>query len=339
MARRLKNLQLTRVDRVDKGSNPGSKIVLFKSNAEPTRRDVAKATFDDLMNQATVAVRAGVNDLSYVEHVTEDNVAIYRNYDGVRMGIALSRSGDTFETDGDPYAVMLDFRPVTKSDASASGEGASTVTINKEGLTAEQLASVDEIEKELADAVAKAAASDAKIAELEKAAAETGEPGEEVDVLKGLSDSARVIVEKAQSDAAEAQAMVAKMQDEADTAKYVGIAKSELAATGDAATELGSVLKSIVKSHGSDSTEYQTVLRTLKAAAAQSEDALDVLSKNLGSSGEGRSAGPAELKNLAKAYAQEHGVTGIEAMRAIRKANPDLHAEYNEERAAAQKGA
>ena len=331
MTKKLKNLRLTRVDRVDKGSNPGSKIVLFKSDAE-TAHELAKATFDDLMNQATGAVMAGVNDLAYVEHVTEDNVAIYRDYAGVRMAISLARDGDTFETDGDPYAVMMDFRPVNNSSSPEVEKGASTVAINKEDLTEEQVAALEEIEKERDDAVAKAEADAARIAELEEAVP-ADDAGPEVDVLKGLSDEAREVVQKAQADAAEAQERIAKMEDAADTARFIGIAKSDLNHDGDTATSVGGVLKSVAKTHGEDSDEYKTLLQTLKAAAAQSEHAIDEMSKNLGASGAESSAAPGQIRDMAKAYAFEHGVSEFEAMSIVRKQNSGLMAEYEDERA------
>lgn len=319
MTKLIEDLELLKIDRVRKGSNPGSRIVLMKGFVE-------KTTLEDVHNLAAKAVGEAGVQMSYFETLDVDNtVAIFRDYEGTRWGLQLEQNGDGFVASGDPFAVVAEFRPVTKSDAPASGEGEATVPTKREDLDEAALALLVEVEKERDEAVAKAEAAAAEILVLTAAAAEAADETE--DVLKGLSEDARSLIEKAQSESAAAMAKVEKMELERETDRFVSIAKSDFGKSGEDAIETASALQAVASTHGEDSAVYKTVYKTIKGASALVDAAMGSLGHPVGSSrnlgGAGEDAG-SQMRTLVKEYIAEHKVGFTAAWSAVQKAHPEL---------------
>lgn len=183
------------------------------------------------------------------------------------------------------------------------------------------------------------AAKDAEIAELKKSAGGAS-AGSDDDVLKGLSPGARALVEKAQKQAADAQAAIEKMQDERDTEMFVAKAAG-FKVLPVKPEEFGLVLKRIArgKTTAEDVIEIERVLK-----AADEIGGKTGILKSIGRSGgsaEGGATAEARLQAKADEIHKAEGgkISKAAAYSKATEANPELYREYLAEHRAAAKAA
>lgn len=315
---RLTDLDLTKVDRVTAGSNPGSKIVLFKS-----QQPVAKMGAEDTRNRIADAIKplGGDGYVWVVDYDLDTMVAVFDD-DGIRRAVSLARAGDTFVTVGDPYDVKIEYTPIDKTKNPTGKKGDGDMPFDMDQLDDDARAAFEALTAERDEAVAKAEQAEQALNEA------TTEP--EVDEAAEFMKSAPEAVRKAFEEAEQAKAEVAKMRDEQNTARFIAKAKSDYGHDGDTASEVASVLKSVAASEGEDSQVFKSLDRVLKAAAAQHEKAMETLGK---AQGHGESAtsddAGAQIRSLVQSYQIEKGCDFVTAHAAITKAHPDLIAQYN----------
>jgi hypothetical protein len=309
----LRNLEIRRVDLVDRGANldkssgEGAHVVLFKRDAGQTDEIVVSFEKGGVITKRTVTFSKGVPiacgcgemlPTKYADKGME--LPNYCPECGAK--ISLSSSGEK--------------EPTEKRE----GE----MDLDKKTLSPEALAAFEKLE--------------AEIAELKKAApAPAGEkkdpPPAQEDVLKGLSPAAKAIVEKAQADAAEAQAQakraqedVAKMVDEQRLAGFAKVAGTMEHIPDWTAEKGAKILKAANEKLPKE--EYDNLLGVLKA----SDEAIrtGALFSESGRVGAGGESDPEARINAAVAdlIQKKEAKDSAEALSIIMQRDPSLYGQY-----------
>lgn len=324
--RRLVDLSLSKVDRVAAGANPGAAVVLFK-----TANPVNKMTLSDTRSMVAAAVSETVGDYVWLVDYDPDNqIAVYDKPEHGRMAVTVVRDGDTFTVTGDPHHVAVEYRPIDKSERPAREKGDGNMPFDITQLDDDARAAFEQLTTERDNAVAKATETEQALA----AATATPDPEPVTDPAE-LAKAADLPenVRKALEAAADAQARIAKMEDEQNTARFTAVAKS-VGFEGDQATEAANVLKAVAAGHGEDSDVFKSLNRMLKAAHAQHTAAMEILGKASGHNSNVSADNVRETFNqlIAKHRLDNPSVTYTEAFDAVRKANPDLVEQYESAR-------
>jgi len=210
-----------------------------------------------------------------------------------------------------------------------------------EGLPEEQrkplekeLNKVSAMEKDLAEKDTSIKTLTERVEELEK----TQKPGDgtddgngagDDDVLKGLPEAVRKMVEDSQKRAEEAEKIAKQVQDEALTREYVTKAQAFTNLTMDV-EKVGPVLKRIASASAEDYAEVEAILKAANELVSKNT----LIMKELGS-GSSDAGGDAWAK--IEAQAQElvtksaDGLTKEQAILKVLRDNPDLYTEYQKE--------
>lgn len=338
------DLEITKVDRVARGSNPGSVQTLFKSadeDGEPefvmvkTEHGFEKLSFSEQHRFLQSELRDNLTGFPWIMAVDPDESIVVFESEGDLFAVSYTRNGDDFTLVGDPFQVVTEYRRINKQapQGAATQKGQDmTKPVTKDGdanPSAEDLAKqVEELTKanatlttERDDAVTEAA----KAADVAKAA-EAAETDPVKSALAKASPELAAEFERLQKSTAESQALVISMQNDNLTEGFQGIAKT-YGYKGDDITDIGSVLQLVAKYYAEDSSEAKTITRVLKASAAQMETAQKILTTTGGIDNAASATGSAyaRLNQLAKDYVKIHpDVTPAMAKVEVSKANPEL---------------
>jgi hypothetical protein len=307
--RRLKSLKVTRVDLVPAGANPGAHVTLAKADRfAATNGKVTAAQARMYLSMRGIdadpaAVAAEVNNPGSSKDPKVQAAA--KQMLASRLPVT-SKKGTT---------------PMPNLDALAD-------------LSDEDVAAIGTYVTDL-EAQAQAAADlqaklDAATEALAKAEAEKGGDGEDdgdEDVFKSLDPAVRARIEKAEQDAAAAQAKADALEkaEQERVFKARASAMPNLTGGDDGATKLGGILR---KAAGALSqADYDELERTLLAADAQLDKAADLF-KSVGH--DGQTDGDSVVARIAKAADDliKSGVDPVEAHRQARQQHAADAAEY-----------
>ena len=184
-----------------------------------------------------------------------------------------------------------------------------------------------------------AAADDAVLEEALKSRGFKVEKSE--DPMSALPQEARDAIAKANTSAAEAIAKADKLEKAARRSSFIQKAKDEFAvlAEGEQAEVLGETLMKAADALGDDSDEFKAFMRTLTAANAAKGEADTILTKERGTARAG-GAGSAmdQVAILAKSRVDaDPKMSEQAATAAVLEGDPELYARYMQEREAAQR--
>lgn len=332
MPKRLKDLLIDRVDLVDKGDNPGASIALFKRNGN--NKGGEESVGDDIFLSAS---NTGVEKLfnMFKGIFTKEGVKDNMPFDVKKF---IGESGD---------------KDLQQRVDQLSEEQVKTINENLGSLSEDartELAVVYELDKLEKDAEIQSLKD-----QLEASKAEGGnnnnnnnnnndddddDDDEEENrrnfqnrvpenVLKGLPEDVRKMVEDSQKEAQEAISMVRKLEEQKLIGEYVTKAKDFDKVIGEP-DKVGAILKSIADKSEDD---YKVIEAVLKAANERITRN-DKIMQELGAGGDEGTAGDAWSKIEAQAkelVKNSPDLTIEQAIQKVMKDDPSLYKEYQKE--------
>jgi len=153
-------------------------------------------------------------------------------------------------------------------------------------------------------------------------------PTKPEDVFKSLPQEIRTRIEKAESDAAAAQTLAKRLQDEKELGEMVAVCKAWSSISVDLAT-LPAHLLTVKRI---DPAAYEAVSKQIDAANAASKLTKEIGRAGEESSGDGTAVG--EVRKLAEALvAKDAKITHDEAVDLVFRDHPDLYKRYRAETA------
>lgn len=294
MAKALSNLQITEISLVDDPANEDAKVAIFKSKAGGKCEKCGTELKKDGSCECEIKKGGEDEPADTIEKINEQAAAIMRHIPAALEECAQLLVEKAAAAGGIPADSVAALNAV----ASLKEYTMDIQELSAALETAE--AKLATLEKRATDAEAALTAKDEEMTVL-KAAAAT--PATEEDVIKSLPEPVQKMLSEQKARAEEAEAAVAKMRDEKETAEFV--AKAKELKFGDPA-QIGPLLQRIAKGKSTDDDAkiIETLLKQAGAGLSGSK-----LFESLGD-GNGDAADP---EKLLKAKAEE-----------IRKANSSL---------------
>jgi hypothetical protein len=340
---RLRGLRVDEGSLVDKGANPAARVVLFKRDESATEPEAPMSA----MAVDKIGAKISADRLARLKTAAEALLAIIAEAEtppdaGTESGMPAEKRGTEVDVSTQvrkgalPAATMAKLPPEVASYI-AELEG-------KLGVTT---LAPDIFDKLPEEAKAHIAALEAKVQELTDAeatedAAEGASPMDallgqpqmkadatKVDIWKGIDPAVREQVEKAEREAAEAKAELAKARDQALTREYVAKA-AQFRALPVKADEFGPVLKRLATSDAEAYAEVERVLRAADAAMTKSD-----LFREIGRGGAGAADSAwARIEAAASGLVgKSAGLTQEQAIARVLSDQPALYDEYLREQA------
>lgn len=332
---KLSGVKLNEVSLVGKGDNPSAHILLLKTKKEEIS-DFEKSY-------------AGENKNALLKQWYDDNVATIlkgmdceaETFDELIQDRKLrDQIWDMIWTLQDSISSIINDDEVPDKEALTTttvGQFQQAVSALFKGGSTEMKKTVEELEKALAEEVAKNAELTTKLADVEKAAKEPAADGkckscgsemkkESTIDKSALPEEVRKYMEAQEAINKTNQEEITKLRDESITKECLEKAASIPAA--GATEELSGLLKEVRKFDATLSDKVFGVLKTVNARIIEAG-----LFKEAGKHNDGVAKTAAEqLESLAKAYATENNVTYAKAYDHIYQTNLELRKAYNAER-------
>lgn len=300
---KLKNLIIDRVDLVGKGDNPSADIAFYKRDRNDSDSKDDEATVDAFINKIVDKLTKRKGD--------EQPMFDFKKF--------------VAELNDQPLADRLD-KLSDDQQNSISGE------VEKESDT--------EVRKTILSSLVRDFEKDNVIKSLEseiqayKDAAKKAEEDEDEDeeddedVMKGLPESVRKIVEESNKRAEEAEKLAKRLNDEKDLEKYVQVAKSFNAVVTEP-TKVGAVLKNIADNNKDDFGVIESVLKASNEALERN----NILMKELGTDHTENDGNVwQKIENEAKDIMKsDTKISKEQAISKVLRDNPSLYKDYQKE--------
>lgn len=363
MSALLKNLVVTRIDRVDLGANQKADILLWKRKPTSILKDygiMVEIPPEPKTTGELIAERDTSSEIWTLTYAFEDSVrsilaseaddkaalivqsleefleaARKRLPDGVAKGAAAVTANES-DVEGTVRDAVAQVRDVHKRlEAHMAKSNNDPVALDLKAIPEAQRAAVEALqkrageievlEKRAKDAEAKATSLEAENAELKKQLpAET----EEEKLRKALPETVRKRMD-------EQDTKIAKMQEREEEAESIAKSRKEVPnLVGTTHEEFGPLLRRIAKGKTTDKDEAE-ILRLMKAYAefAKSSKLLGEIGASGGSGSETEGSAWDRVQSIAKRFVKEgKAKTEREAVDLAWKENPDLYKQHMKER-------